>query len=262
MSPTRERLKDIQINGYQLDFGNVFNHAFENYKKIALYAGLVLFVFTVLFGLFAIGALVSFLGVATVTENLNPEKLNPESLTTPYLLIYSGIILALSCILSPFQAAFLKMADCGEKDEEFHISTLFNYYQLPYIKEIILSTFLISFVSILQSTLFSLYKLELVGSLITYFLSFITFLTIPLVIFGNLKALEAIKNSILIVSKQPFILIGLLIVSFIGSMVGIMACCVGVFFTIPFLYSMNYAIYHAIVGIDNAPETSDISTDL
>ena len=32
----------------KLDFGNVFNHAFENYKKIALYAGLMIFVFFVM----------------------------------------------------------------------------------------------------------------------------------------------------------------------------------------------------------------------
>ena len=53
MNLLKERLQDIEKNGYQLDFGNVFNHAFENYKKIALYAGLVLFVFTILFGFFA-----------------------------------------------------------------------------------------------------------------------------------------------------------------------------------------------------------------
>lgn len=258
MNPTRERLLDIKQNGYQLDFGNVFNHAFENYKKIALYAGLVLFVFTVLFGIFAIGALVSFLGVATVTENLNPEKLKVQNLSTSFILVSSISMLVLSCLLSPFQAGFLKMADYAEKDKEFHVSTLLSYYQFPYLKEIILSTFIISSISISQSTLFSLIKLELLGTLITYFFSFITFLTIPLIVFGNLKALEAIKHSILIVLKQPFILIGLLIVAFIASMVGIMGCCIGIFFTLPFLYSMNYAIYHAIVGVDNETEINHI----
>ena len=41
----QNRIEDIKKNGYTLDFGNVFNLAFENYKKIALYGGLVFFVF-------------------------------------------------------------------------------------------------------------------------------------------------------------------------------------------------------------------------
>ncbi|PWA07580.1 hypothetical protein [Flavobacterium laiguense] len=251
MSLLKERLHDIEKNGYQLDFGNVFNHAFENYKKIALYAGLVLFVFSVLFGLFAIGTLISFWGIDLITEKLNPENLKSENLSGSSFLIYSSAILVVSCLLAPFQAGFLKMADCGDKDEEFHISTLFSYYQLPYLKEIIVSTFLITSISFLQAITLSHLKLDLLGNFISNFISFLTILTIPLIIFGNLNAIEAIKYSIAIVLKKPFVLLGLIIVAIIGAMVGFIGCCIGVFFTLPFFYSMNYAIYSAIVGIDS-----------
>jgi hypothetical protein len=251
MNLLKERLQDIEKNGYQLDFGNVFNHAFENYKKIALYAGLVLFVFTILFGILAIGTLISFFGIAVVTENLNPENFKPENFSGSSLLIFSGTILLLSCLITPFQAGFLKMADCGDKDEEFHISTLFSYYQLPYLKEIIVSTFLISSISFLQAIVLTQLKLDLLGNFISNFISFLTILTIPLIIFGDLKAIDAIKYSILIVLKQPIVLLGLMLVAIIGAMVGFMGCCIGVFFTLPFIYSMNYAIYSAIVGIDS-----------
>jgi hypothetical protein len=251
MSLLKERLHDIEKNGYQLDFGNVFNHAFENYKKIALYAGLVLFVFTILFGLLAIGTLISFWGIDLITEKLNPENLKPENLSGSSFLIYGSAILVVSCLLTPFQAGFLKMADCGEKDEEFHISTLFSYYQLPYFKEIVASTFLITSISFLQATALSYLKLDLLGNFISNFISFFTILTIPLIIFGNLKAIEAIKYSIVIVLKKPFVLLGLIIVAIIGAMVGFVGCCIGVFFTLPFFYSMNYAVYNAIVGIDS-----------
>ncbi|WP_268846333.1 hypothetical protein [Flavobacterium aestivum] len=250
MNPLKERLQDIEKNGYQLDFGDVFNHAFENYKKIALYAGLVLFVFSILFGIFAIGALITFWGADLITQKLNPENLKSENLSGSSLYIYSGAILIVASLLAPFQAGFLKMADCGEKDEEFHISTLFSYYQLPYVMEIIISTIIISSISFLQAIVFTQLKLEILGNLISYFISFLTILTIPLVIFGNLKAVEAIKYSILIVLKKPLILLGLIIVALIGSMVGFIGCCIGVFFTLPFMYSMNYAIYNAIVGVD------------
>jgi hypothetical protein len=262
MSLLKERLQDIEKNGYQLDFGNVFNHAFENYKKIALYAGLVLFVFTILFMFLAMGTLISFLGVAAVTESLKPENLKPENLSSSTLLIYSGAVLVLTCLLSPFQASFLKMADCGDKDEEFHISTLFSYYKFTYLKEILLSTFLITSIGFLQGIVFSHLKLELLGNLISNGISFLTIFTIPLIIFGDLKALEAIKHSILIVFKQPIVLLGLLVVAIIGAMVGFVGCCIGVFLTIPFFYSMNYAIYNAVVGIDSPDKIEGNNTVL
>jgi hypothetical protein len=254
MNLTQERLHDIEKNGYQIDFANVFNHAFENYKKIALYAGLVLFIFSVLFVIFIGVSLASIIGVAAMTKELSPEKLNFENLSDSNFLIFGSIALIVSCLLSPFQAAFLKMAHCGDRDEEFHVSDLFSYYKLPYLQEIIISTFLISTIGFAQATLFSYVHFELLGKVITYFISYITLLVVPLIVFGDLKAIEAIKFSILLIFKQPFVILGLIIVAFIGSLVGFIGCCIGVFFTLPFLYSMNYAIYSDIVGIDSSQE--------
>jgi hypothetical protein len=247
----KERLHDIEKNGYQLDFGNVFNHAFENYKKIALYAGLVLFVFMTLFAIFITGSIISVIGVTAMTHELSPEKLKIENLSESSILVIGGISIILTSLLSPFQAGFLKMADCGDRDEEFHIATLFSYYKLPYLKEIIVSSIIISSISFAQATLFSFIKVDFIGTIITYFISFITLLAIPLIIFGDLKAIDAIKYSIMIVLKQPIVLLGLMVVAIIGAMVGFMGCCIGVFFTLPFLYSMNYAIYSDIIGIDS-----------
>ncbi|HEU4790836.1 MAG TPA: hypothetical protein VFS71_14210 [Flavobacterium sp.] len=250
MNQTQERLYDIEKNGYQIDFANIFNHAFENYKKIALYAGLVLFIFSVLFAIFIGISLASVIGVTAMTKELSPEKLKIENLSESNFLIFGVTSLITSCLLSPFQAAFLKMAHCGDRDEEFHISDLFGYYKLPYLKEIIVSSFLISVIGFVQATLFTYLHLDLLGKVTTCFISYITLLTIPLIIFGDLKAIEAIKYSILLIFKQPFVILGLIIVAFIGSLVGFMGCCIGIFFTLPFLYSMNYAIYSDIVGID------------
>jgi hypothetical protein len=254
MNLTLERLEDIKKNGYQLDFGNAFNHAFENYKKIALYAGLMLFVFLILFSVVIAGSLISALGITAMTHEFSPEKFRLENLSETNLLIFEGISLIMTCLLSPVDAGFLKMANCADKDEEFHVSTIFSYYKFRYLKEIISATFLITFISLFQSTVLAHFGIEILGGFISYFLLFITYFTIPLIIFGNLSAIDAITHSIQIVLKQPFVLLGLIIVAFIGAMVGIMACCIGLFFTIPFFYSMKYAIYSAIVGIDEPNE--------
>src|SRR6187402_1369708 len=150
MNPTLERLHDIEKNGYQLDFANVFNHAFENYKKIALYAGLVIFICSVLFVVFIGASLTSLIGVSALSKELSPETFKIENLTESNILALGGVSLVISCLFSPFQAAFLKMAHCGDRDEAFHISDLFSYYKLPYLKEIIVSTLLITTISLTE----------------------------------------------------------------------------------------------------------------
>nr|WP_315201770.1 hypothetical protein [uncultured Flavobacterium sp.] len=260
MNQTLEKLQDIEKNGYQIDFGNVFNHAFENYKKIALYAGSVLVIFSVLFVILTAFSLTSIIDLTEVANEISSEKLKLkiETFFQVNLSEIKIISIFISCLLSPFFAAFLKMADHGERDENFPVSSLFSYYKLPYLKEVIISAFLISVISFAQITLFTYIKLEFLGIIINYFISFITLLTVPLIIFGNLGAIDAIKHSIQIVLKQPFILFALILIAIIGSLIGIMACCFGIFFTMPFLYSMNYAIYSAIIGIDNTAENESI----
>jgi hypothetical protein len=51
----------------------------------------------------------------------------------------------------------------------------------------------------------------------------------------------------------------LIIVAFIGSILGIFAFCFGIFFTFPFIYSMQYAVYKNIVGFNQENEINEIS---
>ena len=254
MEHQNTRIEEVIKNGYQLDFGNVFEHAFQNYKKIALYGGLMVLVFSILiYSLFAI-ILFSFYDFNTITETMKPENLKHLTTSVNFLLLNAAFTIVIGCLFSPFSAGFLKMADCGEKGNEFHISTIFEYYKAPYFKEIIISTFFITLTTSGLSVLFNLSEMGSIGTLIGLVISFLTFLTVPLIIFGNLKAIDAIKSSIAIVVKQPLVLLGLLIVAIILAMVGFIGCCIGIFFTIPFLFSISYAIYSAIIGIDSENE--------
>lgn len=253
MKTTQEKIEEIQTNGYQIDFGNVFNHAFENYKKIALYAGLMIFVFFVLVGLFIGGIVIFTFGVSVLNQKML-ENLSIENFTGLHLAIYVTLGVLFNCLFAPFFAGLIKMAHSAEKDEEFHVSTVFEYYKNPYFQELVIATFLITIFSSGLSEMLKLVGVEIVGALFSAVIGFFTFLTVPLIIFGDLKAIDAIKSSMIIVSKQPLVLLGLLIVSGIASLVGFIGCCIGIFFTIPFMYSMYYAIYTSIVGIDSENE--------
>jgi hypothetical protein len=261
MESTKKRIEEIKNNGYELDFSDVFNHAFENYKKIALYAGLALFVFLVLMGIIVAGIAVSVMGMAVLNEKFI-ENLKLENLSGVYIILYLIVAVFFSALLSPFNAGLLKMAYSAEKDEEFHVSTFFEYFKAPYFKELFTATILISLVSSGLSILLELANIQILGLLTSMAVSFLTVLTLPLIIFGELKAIDAIQSSFTIVMKQPVTLILLIVVAYIGSFVGLIGCCIGMFFTVPFIYSTQYTIYCAIVGIDSKTELEEIGSDM
>ncbi len=256
MNLTQQRIEEIKKIGYQIDFSDVFNHAFENYKKIALYAGLIIFISYFILGVFGSGLVISIFGIESFSkeslENLQNFNLSGES-----LVIYVASMLVLALVIAPFTAGFLKMADCADKDEEFNVSTIFYYYRLPYLTNIITATLIISIINVPISVILQTLNLSFIGTVISLLISLFTYLTIPLIVFGNFNAVDAIKTSFMLVSKQPFILALLLIVSGLAAMVGFIGCCIGVIFTIPFIYSMTYAIYSSIVGKDTLEETKD-----
>lgn len=261
MKSTKKRIEEIKNNGYELDFSDVFNHAFENYKKIALYAGLALFIFLVLMGIIVAGIAVSVMGMAVLNEKFI-ENLKLENLSGVYIILYLIVAVFFSALLSPFNAGLLKMAYSAEKDEEFHVSTFFEYFKAPYFKELFTATILISLVSSGLSILLELANIQILGLLTSMAVSFLTVLTLPLIIFGELKAIDAIQSSFTIVMKQPVTLILLVVVAYIGSFVGLIGCCIGMFFTVPFIYSTQYTIYCAIVGIDSKTELEEIGSDM
>lgn len=253
MKTTLEKIEEIKKNGYQLDFSNVFNHTFENYKKIALYAGLMIFVFTILVAVLVTGITIAVFG-ASVFNQETLENMKPENISGSFMAIYTGTAVVLTCLISPFFAGLIKMADSAEKNEEFHVSTALQYYKAPYFKEIVIATIVLSLFSSVLPSLLEFLGVKIVGTLLTMVISFFTCLTIPLIIFGDLKAIDAITSSVTLVSKQPWVLLGLLIVGGIASLVGFIGCCIGIIFTLPFMYSMYYAIYTAIMGIDSESE--------
>lgn len=262
MKTIKDRIENIRTNGYELNFGTVFESAFENYKKIAVYAGLMLLVFSILFTILMMVGIISYIGVENLEDFSRKMRDFSELEAKPLeiLLPLDAGILLLSGLLNPFFAGFLKMADCGEKNEEFHVSTMFTYYKSPYFLNIFLAIIITSFINVGLSTFLEFIGFKIIGTILSLMISFATFLTIPFIVFGNLNAIEAIKSSIIVVLKQPLVLLGLIIVAGIGSIIGIFGLCIGIFFTIPFMYSMNYEIYNSIIGDYSKNELDEIGT--
>jgi hypothetical protein len=249
MKSIPDQIQDIKNHGYTLDFTSVFEPAFENYKKIAVYAGLILLVFSVFFGSIAYVILGAVFGFDQLT-NANILQINPLTLSPVNLAYYIFGSVFISAIFSPFGAGFLKMAHCAKKDEAFKVANIFTYYKTRYFPQLFIATFFVSLVSTAGGLLLQFLQLNLLSMVLSLSLSFFTFLTVPLIIFGNLNAFSAIKASFIIISKQPLVLLALAMTIVGALLIGLMAFCIGILFTIPFSYSMTYTIYCTIFKID------------
>ncbi|OMQ11757.1 hypothetical protein [[Flexibacter] sp. ATCC 35103] len=249
MKSTIDQIKDIKNHGYTLDFSTVFNNAFENYKKIALYAGLILLVFSILFGVIAYSILAAIYGINKLS---NPEFFNIQTqhLSQINLVYYLLGTAFFSAILSPFAAGFLKMAECADKDQEFKVSTIFTYYKTRHFFQLFIGTLLISLLGGIITTYLETQKLNSLGIIISLLISYFTFLMVPLIIFGNLNAINAIKSSFILILKQPFVLLSLMITIVVALFVGFLALFIGILFTVPLSYSITYTIYFSIFKND------------
>lgn len=254
----KSRIDQIKIEGYDLDFGDVFNKSFENYKQIALHAGLAMVLFTIVFGGIAVALMGAFWGFSSFAENM--AAFESGSMSTVSIIVYLLIAVVFSGLVAPFTAGVLKMAHHAAHNLDFSAGTVLDYYKSPYFKDLFVSAVIIAFFSVSLSTILKNFDLKILGMFLSYVIAFFTFLTIPLIVFGNLNAVDAIKGSLVVVSKQIFLLLGLLIVALIVAALGIIGFCIGIIFTIPFLYSTYYCIYDAIIGTNQESELDQIGT--
>lgn len=260
MNKTNDNLINAIHNGYYLDFGVIFEKAFENYKKIALLAGVTMILLVILF-LALLGTIIgSLVGINSLTESLTDFSI--FNFGIEYVLLYVGIIVLFSALLSPIGAGFLKMAHLAENNQDFSIGTVFHYFKTAYFKELFFSTLIVSIVNLGISTLLEYFAIPILGSIISYVIAFFTIFMVPLIIFRNVNAFEAIQSSAKLALKQPLVIIGLAVVGFFCIMIGLIGFCIGIFFTLPFWYSLNYTIYNQAVPIENTSEIEEIGSFL
>ncbi|MDQ6470743.1 hypothetical protein RB619_08830 [Flavobacterium sp. LHD-80] len=256
MKSTLAQIENIKKNGYSFDFSTVFDHAFENYKKIALYSALIIFLFAVIFAVGAVIIFGSIYGLENVPKMLE-ESMKPKKITLEDAVISTIVFSFITALFAPFGAGFFKMADSADKDKEFKVATIFHYYKAPYFAQLFTATLIISFINnIIANTLEST-GYVFIGAGISIFINYFMFFTVPLIVFGDLKALDAIKGSITLVTKNPLLIFGLFILGMIGSIVGVVACGVGLFFTVVFNTSLIYATYYAIFTMEQEEDSID-----
>lgn len=237
---------------HELEFGSVLDKAFNNYKKIVGTAGIALLLMTIVYLALLFGIMGIAFGFSDFTGNMTNFNLTQHS--SVFTIGYVVVVAVVSGIMANLYAGFYKMAHLAEVEKPYEIGTVFESFKTIHFKELFLSGAFISIVT--TSITLSLQYLSMdpitsiIGVGINYVIIFLTVLTTPLILFSKLKAVEAIQMSLQLVLKNFFAVLGLLIIAVILSLLGFIGFCIGIFFTLPFLFSMVYCIYSEILPIE------------
>jgi len=195
--------------------------------------------------------------------DIGQDALSPNAII---ITLFSGVVIP--SLIAPLSAGLLKMAHLAESNKSFDFSTAFDHYKSTAFKDIVLATFVVTlFAQVLAL------GIQLAGSIFvpedeTWFkffasiiggiVSLLTFLAVPLIIFGNLNATQAISGSVTLVSKRFWTILFLLIVALIFALLGLIGLCIGIIFTMPLIYSVQYIIYRTALPVIEVDEMDEI----
>lgn len=233
----------------RIDIGATLNHAIELYKKTFLISGMAFLFITVFLMTIAFIGIQFFIGFEVAAEQM--KTFDPANLSLKGTLIYLCVLLLITILIAPFSAGILKMMQDADSNEEVTLSSLFYYVNSPYYTPIIMSTVILSIISFgLNIGVQKIIPDKSMGSIISMFLSIIfsviTLLSIPNIIFKDMPVLRAIKSSISQTSSNFFQILLLLAIAVIIGYFGLIAFCIGIFFTFPIYFAVQYCIYKSL----------------
>ncbi|MHC5201415.1 hypothetical protein ACYSNV_04240 [Myroides sp. LJL119] len=259
MSNIQNKLNQINQQGLDLDFTTIMQSAFAYYKKtfLSVASALMLIGFCVSF--LSSFLLIKFIGddpqaIEQMLLDIDPYNFTPYQ-TGLYLLIGS----CLTAIASIFTAGLIKMNNHVDTQERLTMFTGLSYFIKKQGLKVFIAQFCISIVFSSISFALQLLGLNVVALGINWFINILLVFVVPLIIFGDLGSFQAIKNSVLVVNKQPltiilvmlctYSLLIMLILMLVSSGLGPFFLILGVFLTVPFLFSVFYSLYKQAIGV-------------
>lgn len=246
------------INGRSPDFGDTFSKSIELFKKVwvqgfihVLLNFVVLFPLIVLLNVFLGIAGLSIFGTSSLLQGMDTsESIEAVAATTlPFFTILFMILIGILFSILSFVVQFAITAHffkvCKETDLGEPVSTdYFFYLKKRYFKTLSLlgiCSFLIGAIAYMLCVLPIIYAI------------------VPLQLFGvifafnpEMEVKEIVRAGFTFGNKVWGVTFGLLFVSFILSyIIGIIACGVGLLFTISFVYVPLYYVYKEGIGFSS-----------
>lgn len=262
-SKKNNRIDAIIKKGNSMEIGSVIDKSFETYKKTFLIGALATLLFialVLLFYGFLIGILFGFGEFSEMLVNANITGNDPM-----FFIGINAAVTVVSALIAPYTAGLIHINYLADHNKEFSFSNVFDFFNGLAFKEIFIAFLIIGFTNSVVSALSLIDMNNILLTIFVYILqitiSILTIYTIPLIIYSKLNAYDALSKSIALAKQKPFEILALFIIAGVGILIGFVGLCIGIFFTIPYIYSMYYAIYQQTVGFDDKSPIEEIGQE-
>jgi hypothetical protein len=217
---------------------SIISHAFEMYKGVFLYALVTMIIYLIAdFVLQSVTGL-NFYSNYSSFRDFDEDNYKNILVNRPGMSLYYSFSGLLSILLAPLYVGLIYIANKFNTKSPIEFSDLFIGYRqnLGNILLYSLITNIILWVSVAMCVIpvFFVYPLFLLGY--------------PILLFENANAMDAISKTFNIAKENYSVFIGTAFLGILISAAGIILCCVGIIFTLPFIYIAMYSIYCAYLG--------------
>jgi len=253
---TPDEFQSKLANARALDFGTIFNHSIELFKKSWLYGFLMqLFVIIIMMPFILIFYVPFVFAVVAQSEtgDFDPSTASGllEGFTLVYGLLFMVGILVVAAIQVALNAAFFRILRTLDAGGEVRISDLFYFMKGDYFGKILLLMLVTVLITIPAS--------------LAFYLPLI-YVMVPLSFFAVIFAFNPewsvgsiVSSSFRLGNKKWVLTFGLLVVSYILIMIGaVVTCGIGGLFLASFIFHPVYYIYKETIGIDETSELHQI----
>ncbi len=261
MEIKNDKLQHALQYGYQLDFGTVIEKSFDQFKKTWAIGGVAILLIFIVIGLFTAGAMGMLIGFSSLTNPVLLAEIDFSEYELVSLILYAIILAFASGISSPMNAGLIQLIHEAKIGNALSLGVVFQHYKSSKFKDLFIAGLIIGSVNSLISVLLQYYGAESFSGIFSYLVSYFTFLFTPIILFNNKNGVDAISDSIQLVLKQPWVILGLLIVAILFILLGLFAICIGIIFTSVFYYCVVYQIYDAIAPVEEKNWIEEIGSD-
>ncbi len=260
---TFEVLQDKIEKAKALDFGELINKIFDLFKKTWL-NGFFLLLITVI--ILTPVFIVFYMPMYTsIMEQIQSGGYDPSNFNDlvkkqqgefKYMIL--GFTFLVSFISTALTAGFYRLIKNVDHGEESNFSMIFYFFKGKYLGKIFtiaafsLMVALLGFVLelFLPQNIAAFIKVVISLPLMVYTSLFIVFLAFN----PDLDMSSIFSLSFNLGTKKWLLILGLLLVTYIIGVLGIVACFVGIMFTMAIVYLPAYIIYKDVVGFNTVDD--------
>lgn len=218
--------------------GSIISHAFEMYKGVILYAVVVSIIYFLAdFVIQSISGFNSWGGWRDFRD-MDGDYSRFNYWNKPGMSLYYSFSGLIGILLSPLYVGLIYITNKFNTKVPVEFSDLFIGYRqnLGNILIYSLITNVILWISVFLCIIpvFFVYPLFLIGY--------------PILLFENSSAMDALNKTYNIAKENYGVFLGASVLGGIISIAGIVLCCVGIIFTLPFIMIVMYSTYCAYLG--------------